>query len=104
MRSIVAIVLFCASAWAGPRLVSLKTVPEEATLRYAGAAQQFLAIASYDDGTERDVTGEADWRLSNPTLASFTGTARLAAKADGSLTVTAALSPKAHAQSAVRIE
>ena len=104
MKSIFAIALFSASAWAGPRLVSLKTVPEEATLRYAGAAQQFLAIATYDDGTERDVTSEAEWRVSNPDLASFTGTARLAAKDNGSLTITAALSPRAHAQSAVRIE
>src|SRR5258708_8947835 len=53
----------------GPRIVSLKTVPEGATLQYAGAAQQFLAIATYDDGMERDVTGEAEWRVSNPGLA-----------------------------------
>lgn len=82
MKSIVAIVLFCGAAWAGPRLVSLKTVPAEATLRYAGAAQQFLAIATYDDGTERDVTTEAVWRVSNPALATLTGPARLAAIAD----------------------
>src|SRR5437660_8697608 len=104
MRSIVAIVLFSTSAWAGPKLVSLKTVPAEATLSYAGAAQQFLAIAAYDDGTERDVTGEAQWRVSNPGLATLTGSARLSATADGSLTITAALPAGAHAQSAVRIE
>jgi hypothetical protein len=103
MKSIFAILLFSASAWAGSRLVSLKTIPEEATLRYAGAAQQFLAIATYDDGTERDVTGEAEWRVSNPGLAKLTGAARLTAIADGSLTVAAALA-RAHAQSAVRIE
>ena len=33
--------------------------------------QQFLAIAKYSDGTERDVTAEAEWRLSNPALAKF---------------------------------
>src|SRR6266567_9084689 len=104
MKSIFAIALFSAAASAGPRLVSLKTVPEEATLRYAGAAQQFLAIATYDDGTERDVTGEAEWRISNPALARLAGAARLAAVADGSLTVTAALPARAHAQSSVRIE
>src|SRR5258708_12905939 len=103
MRSIVALALFCASAWAGPDLVSLKTVPAEATLQYAGAAQQFLAIATYDDGTERDVTGEAQWRVSNPALAKFTDPARLGVIADGSLTVTAALST-IHAQSSVRIQ
>src|SRR5713226_6251949 len=103
MRSILAIVLFSGAAWAGPRLVSLKTVPAEVTLQYAGAAQQFLAIATYQDGTERDVTSEAEWRVSNPALAKFTDPARLAAIGDGSLTVTAALST-AHAQSSVRIQ
>ena len=104
MKSIFALVLFSAVAWAGPKVVSLKTVPAEATLQYAGAAQQFLAIATYDDGTERDVTAEAEWRVSNPALARLTSPARLAAIADGSLTVTAALSTKAHAQSSVRIK
>src|SRR5260370_41906210 len=102
MRSIVAVVLFSTAAAAGPRLVSLKTAPAEVTLQYAGAAQQFLAIATYQDGTERDVTGEAEWRVSNPALAKFTDPARLAALADGSLIVTAALST-ARAQSSVRI-
>ena len=104
MKSIFAIALFSGAAWAGPKLVSLKTVPAEATLSYAGAAQQFLAIAAYDDGTERDVTGEAQWRVSNPALATLAGPARLAALADGSLTITAAMPAGAHAQSSVRIE
>ena len=89
MKSIFAIALFSAAAWAGPKLVSLKTVPAEATLSYAGSAQQFLAIAAYDDGTERDVTGEAQWRVSDPDLATLTAPARLAALADGSVTVSA---------------
>src|SRR5260370_19823122 len=103
MRSTLAMMLFSAAAWAGPKLVSLKTVPAEVTLQYAGAAQQFLAIAAYQDGTERDVTEEAQWRVSNPALAKFTDPARLAAIADGSLTVTATLSA-AQSQSSVRIQ
>jgi hypothetical protein len=104
VKSIFAIALFSGAAWAGPKLVSLRTVPAEAILSYAGAAQQFLAIAAYDDGTERDVTGEAQWRVSNPGLATLAGPARLAALADGSLTITAAMPAGAHAQSSVRIE
>jgi hypothetical protein len=104
VKSIFAVALFSSAAWAAPKLVSLKTVPAEATLRYAGSAQQFLAIAAYDDGTERDVTAEAQWRVSNPALATLSSSARVAAVADGSLTITAALPAGAHAQSSVRIE
>ena len=104
MKPIFAIVLFSGAAWAGPKLVSLKTVPAETTLKYEGAAQHFLAIAAYDDSSERDVTAEVEWRVSNPALARFTSPARLAAVADGSLTITAALPSSVHAQSSVRIE
>jgi Protein of unknown function (DUF1553)/Protein of unknown function (DUF1549) len=104
VKSIFAVALFSGAAWAGPKLVSLKTVPAEATLRYAGSVQQFLAIAAYDDGSERDVTAEAQWRVSNPALATLAGPARVAALADGSLTIAAALPSGAHAQSSVRIE
>ncbi|MBI3694948.1 MAG: DUF1549 domain-containing protein, partial [Acidobacteria bacterium] len=98
-----ALLLIAGAAWAGPKPVSLKTVPADVTLRGARATQQFLAIATYADGTERDVTAEAEWRISNPALARFTGPAHVAAGADGSLLLTATVSG-ARAQSAVRIE
>ncbi len=105
MKLYLAVWLFAGSAWAGPKLVSLKVAPSEASITYAGATQQFIAIASYADGTERDVTDEAEWRVSNPALAKLSGTARLAAIADGSVVVTAALlSGGASAQSRVLIE
>jgi hypothetical protein len=93
------------AAWAaGPNLVSIQTVPADVILNYRGATQQFLAIATYADGTERDVTAEAEWRVSDPTLAKPVGTARFAATGDGSLTITAALPSGPHAQSSVRIQ
>lgn len=100
MRMFALLLLALSPAWSA-RLVSLKTAPENVTLRGAGASQQFLAIASYDDGTERDVTGEAEWRVSDAARAALEA-ARLTAKADGALTVTASIGG-ASARSRVRI-
>jgi hypothetical protein len=78
-------------------------MPPEALLKGARATQQFLAIAKYSDGTERDVTAEVEWRLSNPALAKFISPARVAPSADGTLTLTALLSGK-QAKSTIIIE
>ena len=88
---------------AAPQAVSLKTIPADATLQYAGAQQQFVAIANYADGTERDVTDAVEWRLSDPALARLIGTARIAAAGDGTLTVTAVLAKGIEARASVRI-
>jgi uncharacterized protein DUF1553/uncharacterized protein DUF1549/Big-like domain-containing protein len=84
------------------RYTSLRTFPAEATLSGAGATQQFAAVATGADGVERDVTAEAEWRVSNPALGKFIGPARLAASGDGRLAVTATLGGL-NAQSAVKI-
>lgn len=81
---------WAAAAWAEPKPISLRTVPAEAVLRGAQASQQFLAIAVYADGSERDVTGEAAWRAPDPALAAFSG-GRLTAAGDGNLTVEVSL-------------
>ena len=99
-----AMLLFAGAAGAESKLVSLQTVPAKVDLSYAGSGQQFLAIAIYADDTERDVTGEVGWRVSNPALARVMGAGRLTAIADGSLTVTAALPGGAHADAQVRIQ
>ena len=88
---------------AAPQAVSLKTIPADATLQYAGAQQQFVAIANYADGTERDVTEAVEWRLSDPAIARLIGTARIAAAGDGTLTVTAVLAKGIEARASVRI-
>ena len=104
MRLLVVAAGLCASLAASPRVVSLKTVPATATLRYAGADQQFVAIAEYADGTARDVTAEASWSVSNTALAKFTVPAKIAALGDGTITVRAALAGVPPAESRVQIE
>ena len=92
MRLLFALLLLASVAWPASKFVSLRVVPVQATLQGARASQQFLAIAGYDDGTERDVTTEVEWRLSKPALAKFVSPARVVPVADGSLTLTAFLS------------
>lgn len=103
MRLLFALLLITNAAWPAAKLVSLRTAPVEARLKGARATQQFVAIAKYSDGTERDVTAEVEWRLSNPALGKFISLARVAPSADGSLTLTAALSG-VQARSTLRIE
>jgi len=98
------VLLTSAASGATSASVSLKTVPADVTLRYAGSEQQFIAIAKYADGTERDVTGEVEWRLSDPALARFIGPARVAAAGDGAVTISAVLPTGARAQSSIRIQ
>jgi len=92
MRLPFALLLLASVGWPAPKLLSLRVAPAQATLQGPRASQQFLAIATYDDGLERDVTSEVQWRLSKPGLAKLLAGARVAPVADGSLTVTAALS------------
>jgi len=73
------------AAFGAPKLVKLQTVPAAVTLSGAKAGQQFLAIASYSDGTEADVTGDVRWAVTNGVM---TG-ARMTPVADGSATVEA---------------
>ncbi len=103
MRLLFAFLTITSVGWPAVNLVSLRTMPPEALLKGARATQQFLAIAKYSDGTERDVTAEVEWRLSNPALAKFISPARVAPSADGTLTLTALLSGK-QAKSTIIIE
>ena len=75
------------AAFGAPKLVKLQTVPASVTLAGAKAGQQFLAIATYSDGTEADVTGDVAWRVSNAALAG----SRVTAVSDGIATVEAVL-------------
>jgi hypothetical protein len=90
------------SAWPA-NIVSLVTVPAQVSLKGARSSQQFLAIAKYSDGVERDVSAEVEWRLSNPALARFISPGRLSPTLDGNLTLTAMLSGK-QARSTLTIE
>ena len=60
-------------------LVSIAVSPHTANVA-AGVAQQFAAIGSYNDGSQRNLTTTAQWTSSNPSVASVS-TAGLAATA-----------------------
>ncbi len=103
MRFVFAFLLIAGAAWSQAKVISLHVVPAQTTLRGAQASQQFLAMAKYADGQERDVTGKVEWSLSDPGMAAFVSVGRVSPSADGSLSVTAAFSGR-KAQSSVRIE
>ena len=103
MKLFLAIPLMAIAAWPASTIVSLRTLPAQTALKGADATQQFIAIAKYADGSERDVTSDAEWRLSKPACARFISTARIAASADGTFSVTAMVAGR-QASSSVRIE
>ena len=65
------------------KVVSLRVIPADPTLRGAGTAVRFLAMAKYADGVERDVTAQAEPTLSDPEVAAVGDGNRIIAKADG---------------------
>ncbi|MBM3737193.1 MAG: DUF1549 domain-containing protein [Acidobacteria bacterium] len=65
------------------KVVSLRVLPAGPTLRGAGTAVRFLAMAKYTDGVERDVTALAEPALSDPKVAEVGPGGRVVAKADG---------------------
>ena len=72
-------------------LTSVAVTP--ATVTFAiGAAQQFIATATYSDSTTANVTTSATWTSSNPTIAKITPGGVASALATGSATITATLS------------
>lgn len=89
-------------ALSAPKVVKLEAYPPATTLTGARAGQQFVAVATFDDGTQADVTGEAAWAVSNAAVARMAG-ARMTAVADGATTVTAQWGG-AKAQAAVKVK
>ncbi|HET6818277.1 MAG TPA: Ig-like domain-containing protein [Mycobacteriales bacterium] len=70
---------------AAPSSVTLSPTNPSVT---AGGTQAFVATAHYDDGSTTDVTSQATWSSSDPTVATVTaGTAT--GKAQGAATITA---------------
>ena len=76
---------------ASPKLVSLRIMPQERTLRGKQASQQFLVIGRFADNRERDLTGQAHFALSNPASARVDESGRLFAAADGGTILTASV-------------
>lgn len=82
--------------------VSLRIVPESRILQGSDASQQFLLIGTFADGMERDLTSQARWTNSSPQIGELNAEARLFARGDGKLTLTAALGGKS-AQATVTV-
>ena len=102
MKILVAFLFATSAALPAAGITGLRTVPSQATLAGAGATQQFLAVATYADGTERDVTAEAEWRVSKPEAAKFVAPARIGPLKNGALSVTATIAGRM-ATSTVRV-
>ena len=69
-------------------LESIAVIPESASLD-VGDTQQFTAIATYSDGSTRDVTAEADWASSNTAVATIDDAGLATGVAGGSTEITA---------------
>ncbi len=83
--------------------ISLHIFPQEAKLWGAHAVQQFLVLAEYADGIERDVTSQAQWSLSAPNQGEIDATGKFIARASGDATLTVKLGGRT-AVSAIHIE
>jgi hypothetical protein len=88
---------------AEPQLLSLRLVPEVATLSGKGASQQFLVMGRFSNGRERDLTGEARFSLSNPGVGAIQGAGRVLASQDGETKVEADVQGQ-RAEATVRVE
>lgn len=76
-----------ASIWVNPTAL---TITPKTTNKQLGQTQQFVARASFDNGTSQDVTGLVQWSSSNPALASVgTNTGLATALLPGQVTITA---------------
>lgn len=88
-RLLLTVVFASLAQAADPAPVALRVAPARVDLRGAGAAQQLLAVATYSDGSERDVTDSVQWTVSNAKLAEVRPSGLLEARGDGAATVTA---------------
>ncbi|HZT28332.1 MAG TPA: DUF1553 domain-containing protein [Bryobacteraceae bacterium] len=82
-----AMTLYAADA----RLVSLRVAPEKRTLEGAGSHQRLIALGRFDDASERDLTDQARWTVSDERVARAGADGVLRAAGDGQVTVTAAV-------------
>ncbi|HTF64592.1 MAG TPA: DUF1549 domain-containing protein, partial [Edaphobacter sp.] len=89
MRNILALILLLPAFVYAATPASIRVEPRDRTLHGEGASQQLLVIGVYPDGSERDLTGEAQWKLSDPALAAIESSGKLGAKKNGTVTVTA---------------
>ena len=91
-----------AGAPLGAKLLSLRLIPESATLWGAGASQRFLVLGRYSDGLERDVTGRSRFAISKTSIARVDQLGRVVGLSDGQLVLRARLGAK-RAKAKIRV-
>ena len=74
-----------------PVLVSLRVLPDSATLWGAQASQQFLVLGKYVDGLERDLTCRARFSLSDTNKGEINRSGKFVVRSSGELVLTAAI-------------
>ncbi|MSO24289.1 MAG: DUF1549 domain-containing protein [Acidobacteria bacterium] len=86
-----------------PAPVSLRVVPDSATLSGAQASQQFIVLGQYADGLERDLTSTARFSLSDSHKGEINQSGKLVVRSSGELILTAAIGDRS-AKVAIRID
>ena len=72
-----------ASHSSSPQLLSVRLLPEAATLWGVRSVQRFLVLGKYTDGLERDVTSGSRFSMADPEVAKVDQEGRVVALADG---------------------
>lgn len=70
-----------------PTLLSLRLVPEQASLQGPGGSQRFVVMGTFADGLERDLTSGSRFHLSDTELARVDDGGRVVALAPGEVTL-----------------
>jgi len=79
-----------------PVLTSISVSPDSAALK-VGKDAQLAVTAVYSDGSNKDVTSDADYRTANPSIAAVSDTGKVTAVGKGETTVTVAYEGKTYA-------
>jgi len=87
---LVALLTFaCAGPAAGKQLSAISVTPQMLTEMEEGTTRQMTATGVYSDGSRGDLTGNATWAVSDPTIGTITPTGLLYALKVGKATITA---------------
>src|SRR6476660_8873387 len=98
------LVLLCSALFgASPVPLSISIMPQDRTLRGSDSAQQFVVVGKFADGTERDLTESAEWKLSQPDAGSITAGGRFSPGGKSHLILTARIAGRS-AQTSITVE
>lgn len=84
-------------------LVSLRLLPDSATLWGARASQQFVLLGKYADGLERDLTSSASFSVSDPKRGTIRNPGQFVSETSGLAVLTAKVGNRV-AKAALRVE